>query len=378
MSPVLLALVQKDLLLFRKDRRALLVAFALPALIAFLFGFAFGKRRPSETKLEAAIVDLDRSDGARRLAEALAENPRLQVRALSKADAEDRLEHQKVAVALVIPEGFVERLAAVREGGERPALELLVDPTARLESAFAAAEIEQTVFRVLEAEVGAEAARCATADKPFQVVQASVRGRDLGYDMGAHALAGMGTQFILIGAVDLAVGLLTERERGLLRRLQAAPVTRRALIAARLVSGAVVAFAILVSLYLFGSLAMGVGVRGSPIGFVLVAASFALMASALALLAATLGKTPQATRGISVAIILVLSMLSGGMVPSSFFPAWVQKASLVFPTRWAVDGLDAMTWRGLGLVDALAPSGVLLATAALAAGFAAWRFRWSD
>lgn len=372
------ALIKKDLLLFRKDRRALVVAFALPALIAFLFGFAFDKKRPAARPLETAIVDLDGSDGARRLAAALAADPKLSVRAMSLAEAEDRLQHQKVSVALVIPESFVADLSATAGGGERPTLGLLVDPTARLESAFAASEIEGIVFATLEAEVGAEAARCATADKPFAIASSSVRGRDLAFDMGAHALAGMGIQFILIGAVDLAVGLLTERERGLLRRLQAAPITRGTLVASRLVSGAIVALAILLSLYAFGAVAMGVGVRGSPLGFALVTVSFALMASALALLAATLGKTPQATRGISVAVILVLSMLSGGMVPASFFPAWVQKASLAFPTRWAIDGLDAMTWRGLGFVDALAPSGVLLATALVAAGFAAWRFRWND
>jgi ABC-2 type transport system permease protein len=27
----------------------------------------------------------------------------------------------------------------------------------------------------------------------------------------------------------------------------------------------------------------------------------------------------------------------------------VQKLTVAVPTRWAVDGLDAMTWRGLGM-----------------------------
>ncbi|MFO0613513.1 MAG: ABC transporter permease [Polyangiaceae bacterium] len=368
------ALVKKDLLLFRRDRRALIVSFALPALLAFLFGFAFGKRQPTARRLETAIVDLDHSEGSTRLTAALAAHPKLAVHPMGEADAEDKLQHQKVAVALVIPSGFVAELASAG----RPKLLLRVDPTARLESAFASAEIERAVFSSLEAEVGADAARCATAEKPFVIESSSVQGRDVGFDMGAHALAGMGIQFILIGAVDLAIGLLNERERGLLRRLQAAPITRRTLIGSRLVSGALVALAVLLCLYGFGALTMGVGVRGSVLGFALVAGSFAIMAASLALLAATFGKTPQATRGISVAVILIVSMLSGGMVPASFFPAWVQKASLAFPTRWAVDGLDAMTWRGLGLVDALTPTAVLLATALVAGGIAAWRFRWND
>jgi ABC-2 type transport system permease protein len=36
-------------------------------------------------------------------------------------------------------------------------------------------------------------------------------------------------------------------------------------------------------------------------------------------------------------------------MPSFLFPDWVQKLTVAVPTRWAVDGLDAMTWRGLGM-----------------------------
>ena len=71
-------------------------------------------------------------------------------------------------------------------------------------------------------------------------------------------------------------------------------------------------------------------------------------------------------------------MLGGAWVPSFVFPEWLQTASLVVPTRWAVDGLDAMTWRGLGFDAAVAPIGVLLAFSALFAAIAIWRFDWEE
>ena len=37
--------------------------------------------------------------------------------------------------------------------------------------------------------------------------------------------------------------------------------------------------------------------------------------------------------------MLLLVMLGGAWVPSFVFPGWLQQASLVVPTRWAVDGL---------------------------------------
>ena len=45
----------------------------------------------------------------------------------------------------------------------------------------------------------------------------------------------------------------------------------------------------------------------------------------------------------------MMVMLGGAWVPTFIFPAWLQQFTLVVPVRWAVDGLDAMTWRGIGL-----------------------------
>jgi ABC-2 type transport system permease protein len=43
-----------------------------------------------------------------------------------------------------------------------------------------------------------------------------------------------------------------------------------------------------------------------------------------------------------------------------------------------VDGLDAMTWRGIGLSGAVAPTLALLGFAALFGTIAAMRFRWEE
>jgi ABC-2 type transport system permease protein len=54
----------------------------------------------------------------------------------------------------------------------------------------------------------------------------------------------------------------------------------------------------------------------------------------------------------------------------------VTAVSFAVPTRWAMDGLEAMTWRGLGLEAALAPIGVLLLFGAVFGGIAVARFNW--
>jgi ABC-2 type transport system permease protein len=73
---------------------------------------------------------------------------------------------------------------------------------------------------------------------------------------------------------------------------------------------------------------------------------------------------------------LFLVMLGGAWVPTFVFPRWLQAMTVVIPTRWAMDGLDAVTWRGLGF-SAVAPQvSLLLGCAVVVGSLAVWRFRW--
>jgi ABC-2 type transport system permease protein len=76
--------------------------------------------------------------------------------------------------------------------------------------------------------------------------------------------------------------------------------------------------------------------------------------------------------------VLILVMLGGAWVPSFLFPEWLQHVTEFTPTRWAVDGLDGATWRGLPLQSAFLPTAILLGWSALFALIAVWRFDWED
>ena len=102
------------------------------------------------------------------------------------------------------------------------------------------------------------------------------------------------------------------------------------------------------------------------------------MASTFGLLVAALGNTPATARGVTTLAVLMMVMLGGAWVPTFIFPAWLQQFTLVVPVRWAVDGLDAMTWRGLGLDAAIAPTLVLLGFAVLFAVLTLVKFRWEE
>jgi ABC-2 type transport system permease protein len=198
------------------------------------------------------------------------------------------------------------------------------------------------------------------------------------YNSYAHSFAGMGVQFILFMGLDLAIGLLMMRRLGLWKRLRAAPLSRSTLLGSRIASCALIALIIFGVIYAVAMAVFGVRVQGSWPGFILVLLAFSLLTASFGLLIAALGKTPEATRGLAILVTLMLVMLGGAWVPAFIFPGWLQTVSLFVPTRWAIDGLDAMTWRGLGFQAALAPVGVMLAFTLAFAAIAIARFNWEE
>jgi ABC-2 type transport system permease protein len=143
---------------------------------------------------------------------------------------------------------------------------------------------------------------------------------------------------------------------------------------ARAASAALIAAVLLCVIFAVAVLGFGVTVS-SVAGLIGIAVSFGMLTAGFGLLIAAFGKTPEAARGIAVFATLMLVMLSGAWMPSFLFPAWVQKVTLAVPTRWAIDGLDAVTWRGLDFAAALPAIGVQAAFAVAFMAIAVWKFR---
>ena len=196
------------------------------------------------------------------------------------------------------------------------------------------------------------------------------------YNSYAHSFGGMAIQFMLFMGIDVGLGMLLLRQRGLWRRFRAAPLSKGVLLGSRAFSAMLVGMLILAVVFAFARIVFGVKIEGSLVGFLGICAAFSLMTAAYGMLIAALGKTPEAARGLATLATLLMVMLSGAWVPSFIFPAWMQTLTRFIPPRWAMDGLDAMVWRGLGLQEALLPIGVLLFSTLVFGTIAVLRFRW--
>jgi len=422
------ALVRRDLHLFFTDRRAVIMSFVAPILIASFFGYIFGgvTNEVAPSKIRVAAVDQDGSGMSGKLVAALSADQALAVTAepLDQARAEVRVGH--TVVAAVIPKGFEQRAArAFVRGMDKPEIQLLYDPSHGPELAMVNGMLTQHVMEVVSGEVfagqnsqkyldsgllelnrtpgidpaikralqqmlgaigqlnaGARANPQAAAaaggfSMPFTVKTEPVTAqRGQAYNGMAHAFAGMSVQFILFMGIDAGMMMIYQRRSGIWKRMRAAPISRFVLIGSRAASAAIIAMVILCVVFSFARVVFHVRIEGSLPGFLLVCAAFSLMTAAFGLLVAVLGRTPEATRGLAVLATLILVMLGGSWVPAFLFPQWLQRATFAVPTRWAVDGLDGMLWRGLGFDAALAPVAAILGFAAVFGALAVWRFRW--
>ncbi|MDB5934492.1 MAG: transporter [Massilia sp.] len=421
-----LALVRKDLILFLSDRRALLVNLVLPIVIATFFGYLFGGSGPAKSgTIDVALVQQDGSEMGAKIAAALKLDTTLRITEMDAAQARKAVAKGGQKAAIVIPAGFGDAAGAALFGaGQKPAIDVLYDPSEQAVLAMVKGLLTQQVMQVVSAEMfggktGQEFtdksiktaeqtaatdpdsaalkdllgsvkrfqarpqanAKAAEASKgglsmPFTTrdQQVSSGPQQAGYNGYAHSFAGMGVQFILFLGVDMGIGILLARRSGIWNRLLAAPVTLTTVLLARAVSAAIISLCLLCVMFAFAVAVFGVQIT-NPLGFLGVAVCFALLTASFGLLIAAFGKTPEAARGIAVFATLVMVMLGGAWVPSFMFPAWVQKVTVAVPTRWAIDGLDAMTWRGLGMDAAGVAMAAQLGFALLFAVLAVAKFR---
>jgi ABC-2 type transport system permease protein len=423
MNP-LFAIVRKDLQLFRTDRRAVLMQIAAPVLISAFFGFVFTRSSDNTqtARIAVLVVDQDGSPISRAVRDGLASEAALEVKPASADAARDQVRRGQAAVAVVLPQGFgaAARSALFRAGG-KPEVPLLYDPSHTAERALVKGLLTQDAMQAVSREAFSrdgitaqiqdleaaplEPERKATIKRllqeaerlgaspadgsegpgppglnlPYDVREEAVTAKSsVPYNGYAHAFAGMSVQFILFSGINMGIGILMDKQRGVWKRVRAAPLSRTFVLAAKTASGTLIAFITLGIVFGFAIGVFGVRVQGSALGFVAVLLSIALMTSTFGLLIATLGRTPEATRGIAIFAVLIMVMLGGAWVPTFIFPAWLQRATVVVPARWAVDGIEAMTWRGLPLASAVPTMGALLAFALLFGALAALRFDWEE
>jgi ABC-2 type transport system permease protein len=405
----------------------MVIGIVAPILIAAFFGYVFGGAgsKQSSGKLAVAVVDEDHSEVSSAVVEDLRKDPLLEVATLDRTAAESGVRAGKLQAAAVMPSGFgASAVQALFSGQARPRVDLFIDPSQSMsakvmEGLFTEYGLQEVARQAFSGSLGRQAMDDSLArldqttdaamprrteliallqaarrvsdpanstagvptrglTRPYDLVTQELTGNgSVPYNGYAHSFAGMAVQFILLAGIDAGIVLLLTRELGIWKRLQAAPLPKLDFLAARAIATTLISLFQFAVVYLAAVVVFHVTITHF-LGFFLVALSFAFLNACFGLMLASIGGSAQATRGLAVLATLLLVMLGGAWVPSFIFPRWLQQLSLMTPTRWAVDGLDAMTWRAQPEHMAFAPTAILFASALACLLVAIWRFRWTE
>ena len=369
----------------------------LPIIFSFLLGGGLGAPQ-SDEPLPLLVVDLDGGELAQDLVVAL-EDTGLVAPDRAAGSSPGAVVPDDVAARLIIPAGFGDALRA----GTTVTLQL--DPGSDEEAADVAeravALAASNMSRALAAATGSvtaidarrsfqdgaardaafaqslEMARTLLADRPDRIEVTLPEAAEVeAFDAAAHGTGGQMITWVFIPLLGISGVFAYERTQGTLRRLLVTP-TRKAVFLLGTIGGEVaVSLFQMVLLLTFGALAMGVNWGRSYAGLALLLVAFSLAAVAIGTFYAAFVKTEGQATSLSIASGMAMALLGGCWYPSELFPQAVRTATKILPTAWVMQGLSDLTTRGLGLVDILPETGVLVAFALVFFLLGLWRFRY--
>ena len=219
----------------------------------------------------------------------------------------------------------------------------------------------------------------------FLLIFATVFGDDTVYSRGreveqtAYYVPNLMALAITSAAIQsLVFAVVSQRERGILKRRRATPVPAAALIIGRSLTAIAVSFGNFAVLALVGWALYGVDVPGRTLPAVL--ATVAVGAGTLCCVGyafSTFLRTEESATPVLQAVILPLYFISGVFFPEDGIPDWLLTIADVFPIRHLAKALlDAYDPITTGSGFAPGHLGILLAWGALGLIVAARRFKW--
>ncbi len=380
MGRALFTLTVKDLRLLFRDRAALLLLFLAPLVVITAAGFSLSSLYQSSRHL-LPVVDLDRGKLSGKLLGALGETAELEVALVAEEEARRLVaETPRAGAALFIPEGFTQALRK----GEPVKLVLWTDPVKHLEVLKIRAAVERARAGLVTARVAARIAVIQVlthagevdfeslsedsaslaeriASGTVSLEETSVFGGPTEFNTFNQNVPGFSVTFLLLGMLfGVGLGLLDEREWGMVYRLSASPVPPAALLAGKMLSRFATGVIQMALLFLFGRVAFGISLGPSlpALGLTIVGIAFA--SSAFGFLAATLARSRDAMLPIGTMAVVAMAAIGGCWWPITIEPTWLQKAAHFFPTAWAMGAFNDLMLRQRELGAVLPKIGALV------------------
>ena len=330
----LAALVKKETAQILRDPSTFLIAFLLPLIELFLFGYAISL---DSTNTRVAVVLQDSSAPALSLAQSYQNSPYFDVTmARSVEPVRHRMEDASIRAIFVIPQGFGEAV----QRGEMPAIQIITDGSQPNIANFAAAYGEGVRASWAAAEgIGPLAAR---AGPPIELSTRVWYNPELEskYFLVPGAIAIVMT---MIGTLLTALVIAREWERGTMEAMMATPISMAEFVASKVLPYFVLGLASMALCTVLAVTLFGVPVRGSVLALFAIAAAYLLPSLGLGLFISAATKNQFVASQLALlTAFLPTFLLSGFLFEIGSMPLPIQVITYVVPARYLIPSLQTV------------------------------------
>jgi ABC-2 type transport system permease protein len=356
----------KELRSFRSD--PIMLALVVYSFTIAIHAAATGASTEA-TNLSVGIVDEDRSDLSRRIADGLTPPTFKQVIQLKAAEIDAAMNSQRVIYAIEIPPRFQADILA----GRQPTVQINVDATAAAQAFNGMTYIQNVIMNyVMDFISGRQGLTAA----PLKIVTQIKFNPNLTSSWFTSVM-GIVSNLTMITVMLTGAALIREREQGTVEHLLVMPVVPTEIMLSKiLANGVVIVVSTAISLALVVEWWLQVPVAGSRLLFLGGACVYVFTVAALGIALGTIASTMAQFGLLSIPVLLVMMLLSGSTTPLESMPVWLKYVMLVIsPTPHFVIFAQDVLYRGADF-SIVWPE--IVATAAIGSvffGVALYRFR---
>ena len=354
--------------------------FPAVALVAFPLAANFEIRN-----IALAIVDSDRSEASRRLAEKAYSSGyfRNAGSADSQADALALVEGEKADILLEIPRGFARSLAR----GETARVMISANAMNGMKGGLGTAYLSAIVSD-FGASFVAEEGNAPTAAQA-RGMAAQARAASISVSPLYRYNPFMKYTIYMVPAIMVmlltmfsgflpALNIVSEKEKGTIEQMNVTPVRRSALILAKLVPYWAVCFVALTVGCVVAAAVWGLRSLGGYGILYLFTSLFVFAMSGFGLVISNYAKTIQQAMFMMFFFVITFILISGLYTPLTGMPAWARALSHASPLRYMIESFRMIFLKGSGLWELKWRFLALLGFAAFFNGWAILSYRKTD
>jgi ABC-2 type transport system permease protein len=345
------ALIRKEAMQVVRDPSSLVVAFVLPALLLFLFGFGISF---DATRLRIGLVVEKPTPDTTSFVASLADSPYFDVRRDSHRQAfVDQLSAGKINGIIVLAGDFSERLAR----GDTAGIQVITDGSDPNTAGLTAGYV-RGAWQIWQSQRGLG----RNIPKAGQIEIDSRFWFNAELESRRFLVPGsISLIMMMIGSLLTALVVSREWERGTMEALLATPVTTIEFIIGKVVPNFVLGMCAMAVCVVTSILIFDIPLRGSIVTLIAFTGIFLMVALGIGLLISTVARTQFLASQLAMLVAFLPGVyLSGFLFEVASMPAVLRAIAMIIPASYYVRGLNTILLAGDIPAILVPAAGVLL------------------